>query len=502
MNTLVKAQSFKDIKPVRVTTSTFALFVIGLLALGLRIWGIDNESLWLDEATSLNIARMSLANLDLYLLKSDVHPPLYFVLLHFWLEGGESIVYLRLLSVLAGVLTIPAFYLMGKELFDERVSLIAVLFLAISPFHIYYSQMVRSYTLFTLFTVLSFYCLLRAADENKGGWWELYAVCALASLYTHYFAVFTLFFQNLFVVPLVYLKRRSWQEWWPWLLASFFIVVLFLPWLLNSAFLTGQASPGWLAAQEPPSINVIIGTLNSFNLGESIDKLYPRWARYISYLLFGGLLAAAFFKAPRPGPLLARLQQQRGLWMSLGYLFFPLLLIWLISQARIIYVNRYLAPFMMAYYLLLAAGIVALRKNWLQSLAVGLSVLLILPGIWLTFQIPQVNDWRVISNYVLTRMEPDDMVVFAPPWYQRPFDYYAQGRVKTLEYPASFTPERVCQEVPAGQSRLWFIQPVGSLLAPENSLSTCLESRFDVVDEFHFGPYDGKILLYDLGVPQ
>ena len=94
------------------------------------------------------IARMPINELGMYLLKGDVHPPLYFMLLHLWLIGGEDITYLRLFSVLTGVLSIGGIYLLSRQLFEKRVDLISALILAISPLHIYYSQMVRNYSLF------------------------------------------------------------------------------------------------------------------------------------------------------------------------------------------------------------------------------------------------------------------------------------------------------------------------------------------------------------------
>ena len=75
-----------------ISRASIMLMICCLLGLGLRLFGIANESLWLDEATSLILVRMPLNELGVNLLKEDVHPPLYFTLLHFWLIGGEDVI--------------------------------------------------------------------------------------------------------------------------------------------------------------------------------------------------------------------------------------------------------------------------------------------------------------------------------------------------------------------------------------------------------------------------
>lgn len=154
---------------------------------------------------------------------------------------------------------------------------------------------------------------------------------------------------------------------------------------------------------------------------------------------------------------------------------------------------------MIPYYLLLAAGIVGLENSWQRGLALSLGTLIILPGVWFTYQTPQLHDWRVASAYVLDRAQPGDIVVFSPPWYKEPFDYYARGRVALFELTYPFVPEQICNEALKGHSRLWLIQPYDKHYTdPTNSLPTCLDARFDLIDTFRFPPKDGTIFLFRL----
>jgi len=105
------------------------------------------------------------------LLNEDNHPPLYFVLLHLWLNlfssSGETVNLWagRALPVLFGILAIPAFYFVTKNIF--RSSLIAhfsALLIAVSPYSIFISQEARHYTCAVLFVILSLGCFLKAAQ--------------------------------------------------------------------------------------------------------------------------------------------------------------------------------------------------------------------------------------------------------------------------------------------------------------------------------------------------
>ena len=130
-----------------------AILWIVLLALGLRLARLAFQPLWWDEGWSLYFATTDVGAM-LNLTAVDIHPPLYYLLLHLWtLLLGPSPLAVRLLSVLVGTATVPLLYATGRRLLGERGGLLAALLLAISPFHVYYSQEVRMYGLVTLLGV-------------------------------------------------------------------------------------------------------------------------------------------------------------------------------------------------------------------------------------------------------------------------------------------------------------------------------------------------------------
>lgn len=180
-----------------------------LLATALRFYRLDGQSLWADEGNSVALAGRSLAVIT-YGAAYDIHPPLYYYLLHFWvLLFGNSELAVRSLSAVIGILLVGLTFLLGRRLFDPWVGLVAAFLSAISPFQIYYSQEARMYILLAALSALSIYFFLRfieveAADNGRQQplslWAGLYVLATVLALYTHYFFPFILLVENLVYV--------------------------------------------------------------------------------------------------------------------------------------------------------------------------------------------------------------------------------------------------------------------------------------------------------------
>jgi len=128
------------------------ILILGL-AFILRLLLI-NQSFWLDEAAQLLMSQNNLSFLW-FGRNADFHPPLFYLLTHFWLILGKSETVLRLLPVGFGVMSISLFYIFAKKIFDKQTALLTSFFIAISQFHIYYSQEMRMYSTLGFFGILS-----------------------------------------------------------------------------------------------------------------------------------------------------------------------------------------------------------------------------------------------------------------------------------------------------------------------------------------------------------
>jgi len=203
------------------------LLCVLLVAAGLRFYGLGAKSLWLDEALSWRLQTFPIPMMIQRTGEPNtVHPPLYFILLHFWTGPfGDSEFALRSLSGVAGVLTVLGMFLLVRELTyfgapdsekdvseaAVRAGLAASALAAFSAYQIHLSQQVRGYSLGMLLFVMSSVLLLRALHAGKrrrGRWlWASYALLALAFCYTHSLALFSVAAQGVFV--LFYLWRAG-----------------------------------------------------------------------------------------------------------------------------------------------------------------------------------------------------------------------------------------------------------------------------------------------------
>ena len=186
MNARVKAKNLTG--TLREPGERAYVLAITLAAAILRFYLIEEKSIWLDESFSLWIARHSLWEGWRWLIDVDQHPPLYYSLLHLWIEIFGSLEgAVRTLSALASVLTIPVFYAGCRRLLEPLTAAIAVFILAVSPFHVQFAQEARMYALLTLEVacVIYFAARLMTARVAQGRDWVGLAVCQAFVMLTH-----------------------------------------------------------------------------------------------------------------------------------------------------------------------------------------------------------------------------------------------------------------------------------------------------------------------------
>ncbi len=144
------------------------VIIITLIGYGLRVFTIGNKGLWLEETFSVWVANHSVVDMLHLIAKIDQHPPLYYLLLHYWIAlRGATPASVHLLSALFGTATIPVIYLIGKRMSGVVVGLAAAMILAFSPFNIRYAQEARMYTLLTFNAAVAIYALVRLLTDSR-----------------------------------------------------------------------------------------------------------------------------------------------------------------------------------------------------------------------------------------------------------------------------------------------------------------------------------------------
>ena len=491
------------------------LLGIVVIAVAARLYGIARESLWLDEATSLMLARMDLPELVEW-TSSDVHPPLYYALLHYWIALGESEAALRSLSVLAGTLNVLVIYSIGRTLFPTArtpsgVGIYAALLLAVNPFHIWYSQETRMYAWIALLSSSSLLCALLWLRKSRTILWLGYVLITAAGLYTHYYAVFVILVENIFFLYLFLRGRLSRRTVIGWGVAQICIILLFAPWLPNLLNIVGGGG-GWLAFSEgkpPPA--VLAQTAISYMVGTS-RAAYPKVLRRLGYLFFSYALLQAVWSGlspakPREGDTGTWWSHREAVGVCGAYVAVPLLLAWGASQLfKPMYSARYMLPFLVPFLLLVAIGVQSLRRAVTRGALLGALLLIMGVGVIVQAQSKEKPDWRGLAARVVAEAKEGDIAVFMPVWHAGPFDYYAQGAVEIVRdvpMPVDRFEEEalgVVDRALVDHDRIWFIWETGHYTDPSGALDTHLRAKFLPIAEEEL-PLLGSVTLFGIPSP-
>jgi mannosyltransferase len=184
-------------KPTRGSLVVERLILVGCLVFGAITRFTPGTPLWLDEALSVNIAKAPLGDIP-DLLKRDGHPPLYYWLLHGWIDVfGDGPVAVRALSGVLGLLAIGLAFLVGRRLGGggangAKLGAYAAAIIAVSPYAIRYSSETRMYELVVVFVLTGWLLLTTALRAPKLPVLAGLTLVSGALLLTHYWSMFLL----------------------------------------------------------------------------------------------------------------------------------------------------------------------------------------------------------------------------------------------------------------------------------------------------------------------
>jgi mannosyltransferase len=169
------------------------LLAILLLGMGLRLYDLDADSLWLDEVKTVTTSEMGLTSMLSFQATDSVHPPLLYLVTRLCVAlFGDSDFAVRLQAALLGSISVLLTYKLGEMLWSREAGVVAAFLLAISAFHIEYSQEARHYSLMVFFSLFSLIFLVKALRGGQKRMWLLFGLCTSLNMYTHYFAFLVL----------------------------------------------------------------------------------------------------------------------------------------------------------------------------------------------------------------------------------------------------------------------------------------------------------------------
>ncbi|GIW48508.1 MAG: membrane protein [Deltaproteobacteria bacterium] len=487
------------------------LSVFVLVGAFLRIYRIGEKSLWLDEAMSVWFARHPIIEIVSVQPASDVHPPLYYLLLGLWIRvfgDGESEV--RLLSAFFGVFSIPLLFLIANDLFGKTVALISALVLSLSPFHIYYSQEARMYTMVTFFVLLSVFFMERILFVRKNtrkmvSFYAFgYVISTAIAIYSHNIALLLLMAQVLF---LILFFRRYKTLVWILITSCLFVFVFWLPWL--SSFLKQGFSVIKSFYAPPLTLESIVSLFATFNNGPHFWLF--NWMDIGFLNFFRGKLvtiALIFFS----------LLSVKGSFHLVSHIrpFVFVFLIFLIPLGVEILVSlRYpiLAPHTLIwvsvpYYVFVSSGVASMlpRHRVLFAISLIFLVFFSLSSAYTYYSGFDKERWDLAAGFVADNSRGDELVIFNSSIGQFPFDYYFKRHgvsLKEMGFPENYREKKtrvrdlsVLEKIAHSYDRIWLIYSHEWFTDPKTLTKAALEKSHCVLKEKVFKSKQSDIKCY------
>ena len=293
------------------------------------------QSFWRDEAFSYFLAKKNVFEI-IYLTAKDFNPPLYYLILHFWMKifGGSEIA-LRSLSMIFFWATLYVAFLFLNDIFKINLkrSFFYLLFFVINPFLLYYAFEARMYSMLAFFASLSFYYFLKKD-------YKPYTLVTVLGLFTHYFTVFVVAGQWLF---LWINKNKGFQ----FKRSAFYLPgLIFSPWLLIVLLQKNLLNSFWVTKPQSkyilglPAI-IYTGIESYINTDLNLLKKIQNNLFYLSLVLLIVLIAGVYL-------YIKKLNKK-------DVLIFQILFIWAVGIPIFVAAISYIKPVFLARYLIFSS---------------------------------------------------------------------------------------------------------------------------------------------------
>ncbi len=404
------------------------LFLITLLAAALRFYKLGEWSFWIDEIYTIGRATTHFGTPALMLENMPPNRnwiPVSVILtaqvLNSW---GISEWSARLASVFIGIASVPILFFPTRRMFGQRVALIAALLLAVSPWHLYWSQNARFYSSLLLFYSLALFVFHFGLERNKPAYFIGFYVLVYLAFSERLFAFFIFPVIGVYLAALWMFRFEKPQG-----LTFRNLSLIGLPILAGGAIELYSR----IAAGE----SRFFGDFDWFFLYRNDDPI--RLIGNISFNIGIPLMALALFS----GLFLILRRNRAGLLLMVNAIV-PLAML-VAANPYIFTKDRYVFMILFSWIILAAVGIDELLKqlNGLHKwLAVGVLILLLMDAgsdNLLYYRVNNGNrgDWRTAFYIIQEQSRPDDAVVtywpeFGPFYLNRDFIHYEDIDVPTL----------------------------------------------------------------------
>lgn len=449
-----------------------ALVFILAAAAFLRFFRLGYQSLWVDETMSFK-AFTSVAGVPYWKkFLYDVHGPLYSLIMHFWSAVSRSDAWLRAPSAIAGVCAVYVLYRWLIELRVKNLALPAALFMALNPFHLYYSQELRFYSLLSLFVLLTLIAFerFRAAPSFRTG--AMLGISFALTCLTHFSGLFL--GVALFVYMLISGRLKG-----PHLrfgaVAAAIVLVVISPWIYREiSFLRGIRVVGisTLPVEERLRGELTLShwsypyTLYAFSTGYSFGpslaelhlvrspfELFSNYAAELitAGLLFGGLFISGVIRSSRYG--------HRGFFLTVILIAIGSVTIITAFNVKVFNV-RYLMCVFPFFIALIAFGLPSRRIMRFIVIGAVCSVMLVSDLSYLFNPRYAREDVRDAVKIIVKNESRGDLVLV--PNVAQTFEHYYRGEnAVEIIYPVELGKNRIEELIHSyfeAHPRIWYLR--------------------------------------------
>lgn len=468
------------------------LWPLAGLALILRLFHLGAWSFWHDEALTILLARKPFPDL-VAITAADVHPPFYFLLVKLFLFLGQSEFVVRLPSALCSAGAVVMLYLIGRDLFDERVGLVSTFIMAVSPLQLFYAQEARMYAQLLLLTGCVVWAFIHALRDNRRRWWGLFIGAATLACYTAYFS-FPVFLAMVLYMLLVDRRREQILA----LGVSLLVVgVLYLPWLsVFSSQTRAVLASYWI---ETPPLLALLTTLDGFFVGISLPAVWIAISLAVTLFVFFAILnnvRHALSEGSSDSP---------ALWLLLLWLVVPLLGTYLISLFRPLFQLRTVLTASLPVYLLVGWGLIRTPRPRLNQGLFAPTLIIMLLALFNFYFDPAYAKppWREAAAYVRDQAQPGDVALHASDGSYLPFLVYdptvphvllpGNAEIARINAPsqaivtAVSAPKQEAAAAIQGYRRVWLVLGMDQAIDYQLAQKDYFDRHYRLVDETHIG---------------
>jgi uncharacterized membrane protein len=383
---------------------------------------------------------------------------------------------IRSLSVLFGVLSIGMMYLVGRQLFGEKVGLLSSFFMAVSEFQIQHSQEARFYSLFALLTLISLYSYMLALRTKQPWFWIFNSLINVLLFYTHTYAIFIFAVECIHYVIYWGNNEDTVAQWGvSQALLVLAIVTGLIPLLRegNTASLSGGLM--WVSAPSFKDLaSIVYNYLFPQNYQHSWSFIGISFAIGLVFFVVGAFIynfrriighhwfieLNSWFQDMRLPPHVSSEFVLVVIWFVV-----PIVLPFIYSNLfSPIFVDRYTICAAPAFYLLAANLVSRISRVVPIYISLGALMIVVVPGLQ-DYYVTDVNEqWREVAAYVQENGRSNDVIVFAPDdngYQTRSFDWYYRGVLPSCGISSNIKDDQVIADMLSdcmlGHERFWVI---------------------------------------------